>query len=86
MQCTGFSNSEERAVGKDKAVPFLLEDRMKELGGAYTAGPDWQPHAGGHVASPREGARERDGGGRAGGGTGAPGRAREFSKSAVFDV
>ncbi|KAL4426169.1 hypothetical protein ABPG77_007451 [Micractinium sp. CCAP 211/92] len=44
-QCTGFSNSEERAVGKDKAVPFLLEDRMKELGGAYTAGPDWQPHA-----------------------------------------
>lgn len=33
-------------MGKDKVVPFLLEDRMKELGGAYTAGPDWQPHAG----------------------------------------
>lgn len=34
-------------MGKDKAVPFLLEDRMKELGGAYAAGPDWQPNAGG---------------------------------------
>ncbi len=25
---TGFSNSEERAVGKDKYVPFLLEDKV----------------------------------------------------------
>lgn len=41
---TGFSNSEERAVGKDKYVPFLLEDKLKELGGKYEAGADWQPH------------------------------------------
>lgn len=41
---TGFSNSEERAVGKDKYVPFLLEDKLKELGGKYEAAGDWQPH------------------------------------------
>ncbi|EFN59244.1 hypothetical protein CHLNCDRAFT_138237 [Chlorella variabilis] len=41
----GFSNTEEVAVGKDKAVPFLLEDRMKELGGDYVRGPDWHPFA-----------------------------------------
>lgn len=39
---TGFSNSEERAVGKDKYVPFLLEDKLKELGGKYEATGDWQ--------------------------------------------
>ena len=42
---TGFTNSEEKAVGKDGLVPFLLEDRMKELGGLFTAHPDWEPHA-----------------------------------------
>jgi putative intracellular protease/amidase len=26
-------------------VPFLLEDRLKELGGLYEKGPDWQPYA-----------------------------------------
>lgn len=40
---TGFSNSEERAVGKDKYVPFLLEDKLKELGGKYECTGDWQP-------------------------------------------
>lgn len=45
QEVTGFSNAEEVAVGKDKAVPFLLEDRMKELGGSYSCGPDWAPHA-----------------------------------------
>ncbi|PSC68692.1 glutamine amidotransferase [Micractinium conductrix] len=43
--CTGFTDAEERAVGKDQAVPFLLEQRMRELGGAFVAGPDWHPHA-----------------------------------------
>lgn len=28
----GFSNAEERAMGLDKVVPFLLEDRLKEAG------------------------------------------------------
>ena len=35
---TGFSNTEEEAVGKTKAVPFLLEDKLKEIGGHYSKG------------------------------------------------
>ena len=42
---TGFSNSEEAAVGLTDVVPFLLEDRLQALGGNYSAGEDWQPHA-----------------------------------------
>jgi putative intracellular protease/amidase len=38
---TGFSNTEEIGVGLDKVVPFLLEDRLRELGGRYSRGPDW---------------------------------------------
>jgi putative intracellular protease/amidase len=41
----GFSNTEEVAVGKDKAVPFLLEDRIKELGADYKKDGDWTPFA-----------------------------------------
>jgi putative intracellular protease/amidase len=41
---TGFSNSEEEAVGKTKVVPFLLEDKLKELGGKYSKGEDWSSH------------------------------------------
>lgn len=41
---TGFSNSEEHEVGRDKAVPFLLEDRLKELGGLYEKGADFAAH------------------------------------------
>ena len=44
-QVTGFSNSEEAAVGLTDVVPFLLEDRLQALGGNYSAGPDWEPHA-----------------------------------------
>jgi len=40
-QCRGFTNAEEEAVGKTAYVPFLLEDKLKELGGLYEAGPDW---------------------------------------------
>jgi hypothetical protein len=43
---TGFSNTEEEAVGKTKAVPFLLEDKLKELGGEYERGADWSEYAG----------------------------------------
>ena len=42
---SGFSNSEEAAVGLTEVVPFLLEDRLQELGGHYSVAPDWQPHA-----------------------------------------
>ena len=42
---TGFSNSEEEAVGLTKVVPFLLEDRLQENGGIYSKIGDWQPYA-----------------------------------------
>ena len=41
----GFSNSEEKAAGLDATVPFLLESRLRELGGRYESGPDFQPFA-----------------------------------------
>lgn len=40
-----FTDSEERAVGLDKAVPFLLETRLKELGARHEGGPDFKPFA-----------------------------------------
>jgi putative intracellular protease/amidase len=42
---SAFTNSEEEAVGLTKVVPFMLEDRLKELGGRFERGPDWQPFA-----------------------------------------
>ncbi|MEM7191359.1 MAG: type 1 glutamine amidotransferase domain-containing protein [Pseudomonadota bacterium] len=41
----GFTNTEEEAVGLTKTVPFLLEDRLKELGAKYASGPDFEPFA-----------------------------------------
>lgn len=41
---TGFSNSEEEAVGLTDAVPFLLEDKLRELGGRYEKTDDWGSH------------------------------------------
>ncbi|AKQ45003.1 dimethylallyltransferase [Rufibacter radiotolerans] len=38
---TGFTNTEEEAVQLTNVVPFLLEDKLKELGGVYSKGPDW---------------------------------------------
>jgi putative intracellular protease/amidase len=38
---TGFTNTEEKAVGLDKVVPFLLEEKLRELGGLYSNGADW---------------------------------------------
>jgi len=38
---TGFSDSEEEAVGLTKIVPFLLEDELKKLGANYSKGADW---------------------------------------------
>ncbi len=38
---TGFTNSEEEAVGLTDVVPFLLEDMLKANGGLYEKGPDW---------------------------------------------
>lgn len=41
---TGFSNSEEDAVGLTKIVPFLVEDMLKANGGLYESGPDGGSH------------------------------------------
>jgi len=38
---TGFSNTEEDAVQLTDVVPFLLEDELKNKGGDYQKGPDW---------------------------------------------
>lgn len=38
---TGFTNTEEAAVGLTDVVPFLVEDMLKSNGGAYEKGADW---------------------------------------------
>ncbi len=42
---TGFSNSEEGAVGLTSVVPFLVEDMLKQNGGDYLRKADWQSYA-----------------------------------------
>ena len=41
---TGFSNTEEAAVGLTEIVPFLVEDMLRENGGHYSKAEDWQVH------------------------------------------
>ena len=41
---TGFSNTEEDAVGLSDVVPFLLEDALQGNGGHYEKGADWQSY------------------------------------------
>ncbi len=41
---TGFSNSEEAAVGLTDVVPFLLENELQTLGGNYSKSSDWHPY------------------------------------------
>ena len=41
---TGFTNTEEAAVGLTEIVPFLVEDELKAKGGVYSKGPDWGPY------------------------------------------
>lgn len=38
---TGFTNTEEAAVGLTDVVPFLLEDMLKSCGGHYEKAADW---------------------------------------------
>ena len=42
---TGFSNTEEAAVGLTDVVPFSVEDTLKANGGRYSRGEDWASHA-----------------------------------------
>lgn len=41
---TGFTNSEERAVGLSQVVPFSLEDELTANGAKFESGADFQPH------------------------------------------
>jgi putative intracellular protease/amidase len=41
---TGFTNTEEEAVGLTQVVPFLVEDELKAKGGHFTKTGDWGVH------------------------------------------
>lgn len=41
---TGFTNSEEEAVGLTDVVPFLVENVLTANGGDYSKGPDWSSY------------------------------------------
>lgn len=41
---TGFTNTEEAAVGLTDIVPFLVEDMLQSNGGVYSKGADWQSY------------------------------------------
>jgi putative intracellular protease/amidase len=40
----GFSNEEEELVKLSNIIPFLLEDRLKAIGGIYEKSEPWQSH------------------------------------------
>jgi putative intracellular protease/amidase len=42
---TGFTNTEEAAVGLTNVVPFLVEDALKSGGGRFSRAEDWASHA-----------------------------------------
>lgn len=42
---TGFTNTEEAAVGLTDIVPFLVEDILNENGGIYSKKEDWAAYA-----------------------------------------
>jgi putative intracellular protease/amidase len=62
---TGFTNSEEAAVGLSEVVPFLVEEILKENGGNFSKAADWEPYVlsdgnlitGQNPASSEEGAK-----------------------------
>lgn len=41
---TGFTNTEEEAVGLTNVVPFLVEDELVAKGGLYSKGKDWSSY------------------------------------------
>lgn len=41
---TGFTNTEEEAVGLTNVVPFLVEDELIAKGGIYSKGADWSSY------------------------------------------
>ena len=45
LRVNSFTDEEECAVGLHTVVPFLLESRLRELGGHFEGGAPWQPFA-----------------------------------------
>ena len=43
-EVTGFTNTEEEAVGLTQVVPFLVEDELKRNGGRFSKAGDWEPY------------------------------------------
>lgn len=41
----GFTNDEEAAAGLTEVVPFLVETRLKDLGGLFEKAPNWESFA-----------------------------------------
>ncbi|WP_270933797.1 type 1 glutamine amidotransferase domain-containing protein [Falsiroseomonas oryzae] len=41
----GFTNAEEASAGLTDVMPFLLETRLRDLGGRFESGPDFAPFA-----------------------------------------
>lgn len=41
----GFTDAEEEAAGLTATVPFLLESRLRALGGHFESGPNFKPYA-----------------------------------------
>jgi putative intracellular protease/amidase len=41
---TGLSNSEEAILGRENAVPFSLEERLRSHGASYRRGADFSPY------------------------------------------
>lgn len=41
---TGFTNTEEAAVGLTEVVPFLVEDMLAQQGGRYSKAGDWESY------------------------------------------
>jgi len=41
---TAFTDNEERAAELDQSMPFLLESRLRELGGRFVVQPNWSDH------------------------------------------
>jgi putative intracellular protease/amidase len=40
---TGFTNTEEEAIGLTNVVPFLVEDELNAKGAIFSKAADWQP-------------------------------------------
>ncbi|WP_220359387.1 type 1 glutamine amidotransferase domain-containing protein [Alkalilimnicola ehrlichii] len=45
LRVNAFTNAEEVAVGLENVVPFMLETRLRELGGQFEGAANWQAFA-----------------------------------------